>query len=77
MSKPYKIILVISILSTIRIFIHEWMYDYPGNSYGISQIIQDIIFGGLFYTGIQFGVFSAIFYLFSYLFKLATGITNP
>jgi hypothetical protein len=76
MQKPYKIILAISMLATLGMFIHEWVYDNPGSPYSAVQIVQDIIFGGIFYLGVLFSILSGLFCLFSALFKSARQIIN-
>ncbi len=67
MKKADKIILLISILLTSMLFVHDWLYDPVNGPYGIGQVISDILFAGTMYTGLFFVLLRAGYFTISRL----------
>lgn len=63
MKKNIKILLKLALLCTLAMFVHEWIYDSPGENYPLKSIILDILFAGTFYTLLNFGVLYLIYRL--------------
>jgi len=59
MKKAYRYILPISILLTVSLFVHDWLYDPVQGTYSAGQIVQDILSAGALYCGIFFLVLLA------------------
>lgn len=72
MSKPYKILLFLSLLLTAAIFVHEWIYDKPSVPYTLQQTLTEIAIMGTLLTAVFFAILSGLFYLYTAAGRLLT-----
>lgn len=69
MGKAYRYILFLSLLATVAIFIHEWIYDAPTGPYSWQQTMMDILFFGSLFTGILFALGSGVYFVIRKMVK--------
>ncbi len=62
MQRPYKLILITSVLITALLFWHDYVYDDPGD-YSIKQEVFECIVFGSMYIGLIFGILSGLYFL--------------
>ena len=63
MQRPYKLILITSVLITALLFWLDYVYDDPGGEYPIKQEVFECIVFGSMYVGLIFGLLSGLYFL--------------
>lgn len=62
MPNPYRSILIIAILLTVAVLIHEEIYDPPSVPYTLGQYIADTAIGGAIDTTVFFGILLGVYF---------------